>query len=184
MFKKLAKCHKKEIISRKLINYLIVCIFLDIILCGASIFVAGYALRLMNGKNFMMYYTVITVVILLAMIFELVFTAYLTAKEMSAGKSSSEEKPASSSEDLFTEFIKCTQTLTPTERQIFNSYLSGKPGKEVSEQLGITMNTLKVHNNHIYKKLNVSSKEELSLYFDLIRKSGMLSKIEDRTSVC
>jgi DNA-binding CsgD family transcriptional regulator len=37
----------------------------------------------------------------------------------------------------------------------------------------ITINTLKTHNGHIYSKLGITSKEELMLYGELIKKSGL-----------
>jgi len=118
-------------------------------------------------------------------IIQLLLTAHLVTKETLAisGDGSNDFSSAENeisndtSAELFSEFINSTESLTPTERLIFDQYLEGKSGKEVSEVLGITINTLKVHNNHIYKKLKISSKEELSLYIYLITKSGMLSEI-------
>lgn len=52
-------------------------------------------------------------------------------------------------------------TLTPTERTVYELYVDGKSTKEVLAVLGITENTLKYHNKHIYSKLGVSSRKEL-----------------------
>lgn len=52
-------------------------------------------------------------------------------------------------------------TLTPTEKQIYELYVSGKQIKEVKEILFISDNTLKYHNRNIYSKLGVSSRKEL-----------------------
>ncbi len=52
-------------------------------------------------------------------------------------------------------------TLTPTERQIYKLYISGKNTKEVMAELCITENTLKFHNRNIYSKLGVSNRKEL-----------------------
>lgn len=51
--------------------------------------------------------------------------------------------------------------LTPTERLVFQSYISGKTTKEIMEYLNITENTLKFHNKNIYSKLGVSSRKQL-----------------------
>lgn len=92
------------------------------------------------------------------------------------------EPPAPSGQDLppdlFNEFIERTRTLTYTERLIFDHYISGKSAKEVTEVMFISINTLKVHNKHIYQKLNISSREELLLYIELLRKSKKLSEIQ------
>ncbi len=51
--------------------------------------------------------------------------------------------------------------LTPTERIVYNLYLSGKTPKEILEELNIKENTLKYHNRNIYSKLGVSSRKQL-----------------------
>lgn len=81
-------------------------------------------------------------------------------------------------DDLFREFIERVQTLTPTERVIFNYYMENKTNKEILDLMHISSNTLKTHNSHIYSKLDVSSKDELSLYIELIRKSGLAEEIQ------
>ncbi len=52
-------------------------------------------------------------------------------------------------------------TLTPTEREIYNLYLSGSRTKDVMSALHITENTLKYHNRNIYSKLGVTSRKQL-----------------------
>ncbi|MDP4092789.1 MAG: helix-turn-helix transcriptional regulator [Bacillota bacterium] len=79
--------------------------------------------------------------------------------------------------DLFKDFIQRVKTLTPTEKVIFNYCLKGKTNKEIISLMYISLSTLKTHNSHIYAKLNVSSRDELSLYIELIEKSGRLSDI-------
>ena len=51
--------------------------------------------------------------------------------------------------------------LTPTERKIFDFYLSEKTTKEIMQALQITQNTLKYHNKNIYGKFGVSSRKQL-----------------------
>lgn len=59
---------------------------------------------------------------------------------------------------LFTDGLK---NLTPTERTIYNLYVSGNTTKEILESLGIKENTLKFHNKNIYGKLGVTSRKQL-----------------------
>lgn len=80
-------------------------------------------------------------------------------------------------DDLFKDFITRAKNLTPTEMEIFRHYLEGKSGNEVQQLMYISVNTLKTHNKHIYAKLGVSSKDELRLYIELIKKSGMAEEI-------
>ncbi len=80
--------------------------------------------------------------------------------------------------DLFGDFTRCVKTLTPTERTIFNYCLEDKTNKEILSLMYISISTLKTHNSHIYAKLNISSRDELSLYIELIKKSGKLSDIQ------
>ena len=81
-------------------------------------------------------------------------------------------------DDIFTDFIGRVKTLTPTEKTIFQYYIEGKSTGEILELMYISANTLKTHNNHIYAKLNVSSRNELSLYISLMEKSGRLSELK------
>jgi len=80
-------------------------------------------------------------------------------------------------DNLFEDFIARVETLTRTERKIFDYYFAGLNGNEILSAMQISANTLKVHNNHIYTKLGVSSKDELLLYIDLIKKSGLTGRI-------
>lgn len=82
------------------------------------------------------------------------------------------------SPDLFEEFIEQTKSLTPTEKEVFAYYAKGCSIPQVAEQMFISMNTLKVHNKHIYAKLNIGSKDELDLYIRFIRESHMFDKLK------
>ena len=53
--------------------------------------------------------------------------------------------------------------------RIFNLYLEGKNAKEIIAILGVTENTLKVHNKNIYNKLGVSSRKQLLRYATLMK---------------
>lgn len=52
--------------------------------------------------------------------------------------------------------------LTNREREIAQLIMQGYTRKEICQQLNISINTLKTHIRHIYKKLDVSSKESLT----------------------
>lgn len=58
-------------------------------------------------------------------------------------------------------FIKGMDLLTPTEKAIFDAYISRVTTKEIMATLNIKENTLKYHNKNIYGKLGVSSRKEL-----------------------
>ena len=77
------------------------------------------------------------------------------------------EKPAASESlpDAAREyFVQGLETLTPTEREIYNSYLAGTTTKEIMAALEIKENTLKFHNKNLYSKLGVSSRKQLMQY--------------------
>ena len=58
-------------------------------------------------------------------------------------------------------FTKGIARLTPTEKAIFDAYISRATSKEIMALMNIKENTLKFHNRNIYGKLGVSSKKEL-----------------------
>ncbi len=74
--------------------------------------------------------------------------------------SPSAETPAVS-EAQITLFREGLSTLTPTERIIYNLYVSGNTTKEIMASLNIKENTLKFHNKNIYGKLGVTSRKQL-----------------------
>jgi len=80
-------------------------------------------------------------------------------------------------EDLFKSFIAGVKTLTPAEDEVFRQYVAGKSLVEITENIHISMSTLKKHNSRIYQKLGISSNDELTLYVDLIKKCGLEEKI-------
>lgn len=102
-------------------------------------------------------------------------------KDITAIKEQLEAKRATDNPlpiDLFGDFTRRVKTLTPTERTIFKHCLEDKTNKEILSLMYISLSTLKTHNSHIYAKLNVSSRDELSLYIELIKKSGRLLDIQ------
>lgn len=58
-------------------------------------------------------------------------------------------------------FMRGLETLTPTEKAIYDLYLEGKSTKEILAMLNIKENTLKFHNKNLYGKLGVSSRKAL-----------------------
>lgn len=58
-------------------------------------------------------------------------------------------------------FTRGIDTLTPTERTVYEAYLAGMPTKEIMDSLNIKENTLKFHNKNLYSKLGVSSRKQL-----------------------
>lgn len=71
------------------------------------------------------------------------------------------QKAVHLSQDTIESFIHGLETLTPTERIIYNAYLDGKSSKEVMSELSIKENTLKFHNKNLYGKLGITSRKQL-----------------------
>lgn len=71
------------------------------------------------------------------------------------------QKAVHLSQDTIESFIHGLETLTPTERIIYNAYLDGKSSKEVMSELSIKENTLKFHNKNLYSKLGITSRKQL-----------------------
>ena len=74
--------------------------------------------------------------------------------------------------DLYQQFLDHLHTLTPTERTVFELYVSGRSAKEIMEIMGIKENTLKYHNKNIYSKLGVASRKELLRYAALMKQDA------------
>lgn len=55
--------------------------------------------------------------------------------------------------------------LTTQEQKIVAEILKDKTNKEIASELFISLSTVKTHINNLYKKLNVSSREEIKLLF-------------------
>lgn len=53
--------------------------------------------------------------------------------------------------------------LTPREQQILSSLLRGLSDKEIAEYMNLSVRTVKFHNSHLYKKMNVSGRGQLLL---------------------
>lgn len=75
---------------------------------------------------------------------------------------------------LYEDFLQNIETLSPAERTVFDLYMEGHTAKEITEILFLSINTIKTHNKRIYMKLNVSSRNELMVYVN------MMKEMEDR----
>ena len=64
-------------------------------------------------------------------------------------------------EDQIAVYLEGLSNLTPTERIIYDMYISKNTTKEIMASLNIKENTLKFHNKNIYSKLGVSSRKQL-----------------------
>ncbi len=53
--------------------------------------------------------------------------------------------------------------LTPTEQKVLEQLLLGKSNKAISEELGVSINTVKTHLKHVFKKTGVKSRIALIL---------------------
>lgn len=71
------------------------------------------------------------------------------------------KKAVNISEDEIACFLRGVETLTPTEKLIYEAYLSGTSTKDIMIDLNIKENTLKFHNKNLYGKLGVSSRKKL-----------------------
>jgi len=58
-------------------------------------------------------------------------------------------------------FMHGLNTLTPTERAIYDAYISRATTREIMANLNIKETTLKYHNRNIYGKLGVANRKEL-----------------------
>ena len=89
--------------------------------------------------------------------------------------------PASLPEDvneLLSAFADRFATLTTTERLIVRMYGEGREVHEVAEALVISIHTVRKHNANIYRKLEVGSREELTLYLEIFRRCGKSADIQ------
>lgn len=82
-------------------------------------------------------------------------------------------------QELFDQFIEREHLLTEAERNILRYYIDGHEISEIPELAFISMSTVRKHNRNIYEKLRVSSRNELMLYIDLLRRCGRLEELFD-----
>lgn len=71
--------------------------------------------------------------------------------------------------DSYQSFLSGIETLTKSEREVFDWYLLGHSAKEIIELKGIKESTLKFHNHNIFNKLGVSSRKQMLRYAALMK---------------
>ncbi len=89
-------------------------------------------------------------------------------------------RQARATDNLFEDFIGRLVSLTPTERIVFKLCAQERTNQEILADLSISLSTLKTHYQHIYAKLDVSSRDELMLYIQLLKKSGRLESVRSQ----
>lgn len=60
---------------------------------------------------------------------------------------------------------KVSKKLSRKEIEVMRAVAKGGSNKEIADTLNISINTLKTHLQHIYKKLEIKSKLELVLFY-------------------
>lgn len=78
---------------------------------------------------------------------------------------------------LFCSFVEKAKTLTSAERRILRYYIDGHETADIPDLAFISIHTVKKHNRSIYQKLEVSSRDELMLYIELLRCCGRLEEL-------
>lgn len=80
--------------------------------------------------------------------------------------------------ELFEHFARNVKTLTNAEYNIFRYYMNGYEVAQIPTAAYVSMSTVKKHNGNIYRKLEISSNEELMMYLDLFRRCGCIEKLQ------
>jgi len=93
----------------------------------------------------------------------------------------SEKNPGQTAQigDMFEGFLDKLGLLTPAERTIVKRYMDGQSFETISRELCIAPSTLKTHNIHIYKKMEVKGVNEIKLYLDLINNSNSGGRLRE-----
>ena len=81
-------------------------------------------------------------------------------------------------EELLKHFADQVKTLTHAEYNIFQYYMNGYKVSQIPAAACISMSTVKKHNGNIYRKLGISSYEELMMYLDLFRRCGCIDQLQ------
>ena len=80
-------------------------------------------------------------------------------------------------EEMLDVFSGRVATLSAAELRIFRYYAEGHEIADIPELAFISINTVKKHNRNIYQKLEVSSRDEMMLYFEFFRRCGRLDQL-------
>lgn len=95
--------------------------------------------------------------------------SFLAEQDQASDIPPSTEEPKEST--LLQQFIDNIESLSTAERAVFNLYLEGYTAQEIANILCLSINTIKTHNKRIYMKLNVSSRNELMLYIQMMEEA-------------
>ncbi|MCL2107383.1 MAG: helix-turn-helix transcriptional regulator, partial [Oscillospiraceae bacterium] len=104
---------------------------------------------------------------------EVGLAAQIRQEQAQAALLASQKPPAY----LFEDFMARAKTLTPTEMIILGHYAGGKKTDEILALMFIAPSTLKNHNTNIFRKLQVSNRDELMVYINLMRRCEMLQAL-------
>ena len=80
--------------------------------------------------------------------------------------------------ELFERFAQNVKTLTNAEYNIFRYYMNVYEVAQIPTAACVSMSTVKKHNGNIYRKLEISSNEELMMYLDLFRRCDCIEKLQ------
>ncbi len=76
--------------------------------------------------------------------------------------------------ELIDAFTRRAAALTSTERAVLGHYINGSATRDIPELMCISAGTAKAHNRNIYRKLEVSSYDELKAYIDVLQRCGQI----------
>jgi two-component system nitrate/nitrite response regulator NarL len=113
----------------------------------------GYLLKTMDSD-------MLVAAILRTMAGDSVVSPEMTSKLVSAFQSGQGEPPGTAVEDD----PDPIDSLSPREREILAHIARGASNKEVARELGIAEATVKIHVQHILRKLNLSSRVQAAVY--------------------
>ena len=86
-------------------------------------------------------------------------------------------------DQLFSSFVNKARTLSSAERRILQYYIDGHETADIPDLAFISIHTVKKHNRSIYQKLEVSSRDELMLYIELLRCCGRLGELTEQEPI-
>ena len=69
-------------------------------------------------------------------------------------------------------------TLTPREREVFDRIVAGKLNKQIADELGISLRTVKAYRAHVMEKLGVATAAELGRFAGDARDAGSVETVD------
>ena len=117
----------------------------------------GYLLKTMDSD-------MLTAAILRTVAGESVVSPEMTSKLVAAFQSAQAEPAATAGPAQVPTEADPLDSLSPRERQILEQIAQGASNKEVARTLGIAETTVKIHVQHILRKLNLSSRVQAAVF--------------------